>query len=550
MKVGCVLGTKPSTPLEFWVYVNNSVQLDSCIVVKSKIRMANSGQEDFQTVTFYGIVDTVEKQLEGLNFNTDMEYVDKGIIPSSFSHIAHITVTRREPDLLVPPNPGDAVYLANEEEFKKALYFDNMSNTIPAGLTNDNRRVDLNFEFIDGTKGAHILISGMSGIATKTSYALFLLNNIFLKDPQKYEGLIFNVKGEDLLYLDKKNKRFRTEDASLWKKLGVENPQPFKNTKFFTPPSDREDFTPDTKSPKGKDCFVWSMREFAENSLFEFLFPQEAEETSNIRFAVDNITQKLFEFAEKQKNTERGDKNYLFIRNQEIRSLEELGRFLRENQWMMGSAAPGTVAAVLRRLDAAGKQMSKIVYGGENKIPEWKVTKSGKIHVFDISNLRPIAQFFVVGATLKKLFIKKSRGDRFPITFVILDELNKYAPKGKWTPLKDILIDIAQRGRSLSIVLIGAQQNASDVERSIITNAAIKVVGRLDVAEAQSKEYDFLIGTFKKRAVMLTPGSLILYQPDVPSPVLVRFPFPPWATRADEVEVEREMDGFSDFANV
>ena len=66
----------------------------------------------------------------------------------------------------------------------------------------------------------------------------------------------------------------------------------------------------------------------------------------------------------------------------------------------------------------------------------------------------------------------------------MLDELNKYAPREGSSPIKEVLLDIAERGRSLGVVLIGAQQTASEVERRIVTNSAIRVVGRLDPAEA------------------------------------------------------------------
>ena len=41
--------------------------------------------------------------------------------------------------------------------------------------------------------------------------------------------------------------------------------------------------------------------------------------------------------------------------------------------------------------------------------------------------------------------------------FVVLDELNKYAPREGRGPIKEVLLDIAERGRSLGVVLIGAQ---------------------------------------------------------------------------------------------
>ena len=63
----------------------------------------------------------------------------------------------------------------------------------------------------------------------------------------------------------------------------------------------------------------------------------------------------------------------------------------------------------------------------------------------------------------------RSRRDwRKPLLFVVLDELNKYAPREGESPIKEILLDVAERGRSLGIILIGAQQTASEVERRII----------------------------------------------------------------------------------
>ncbi len=114
----------------------------------------------------------------------------------------------------------------------------------------------------------------------------------------------------------------------------------------------------------------------------------------------------------------------------------------------------------------------------------------------------------------------------------MLDELNKYAPRDSSSPIKEILLDVAERGRSLGIMLIGAQQTASEVERRVVANSAIRVVGRLDSAEAGRDEYGFLPAVQRQRATILKPGSMYLVQPRLPVPLLVEFPFPAWATRA------------------
>jgi hypothetical protein len=68
----------------------------------------------------------------------------------------------------------------------------------------------------------------------------------------------------------------------------------------------------------------------------------------------------------------------------------------------------------------------------------------------------------------------------------------------------------------------------------VIANSAFRVVGRLDTAEAQRSEYGFLPAVTRARASILKPGSMILQQPHIPVPLQIRFPFPSWATRAEE----------------
>jgi hypothetical protein len=141
----------------------------------------------------------------------------------------------------------------------------------------------------------------------------------------------------------------------------------------------------------------------------------------------------------------------------------------------------------------------------------------------------------VVGVTLKSEFeAKEKSGTGKPLLFVVLDELNKYAPREGSSPIKEVLLDIAERGRSLGVILIGAQQTASEVERRIVTNSAIRVVGRLDPAEASRPEYGFLPPAMRQRALLARPGTMFVNQPDIPVPLCVEFPFPAWATRKSE----------------
>jgi DNA helicase HerA-like ATPase len=199
--------------------------------------------------------------------------------------------------------------------------------------------------------------------------------------------------------------------------------------------------------------------------------------------------------------------------------------------------AEGTVAAFQRRLDAGRIRVRHLIWGRDAEDParhriDWE---SAQVSVIDIHGLHDRAKRFVTGVVIKRLFEEKEkRGTRLPLTFLLLDELNRYAPREGWSPIKEVLLDVAERGRSLGMILIGAEQTASEVERRVIANAAFRVVGRLDTAEAQRSEYGFLPAVTRSRASILKPGSMILQQPHIPIPIQVRFPFPSWATRAEE----------------
>ena len=202
---------------------------------------------------------------------------------------------------------------------------------------------------------------------------------------------------------------------------------------------------------------------------------------------------------------------------------------------MAGPVAPGTLDAFRRRLHTAALHIGHLVRGipaARGQAIRWD---EHQVTVVDIHNLHSTAQMFVVGVLLKRTMEEKeARGTARPLVFVLLDELNKYAPREGWSPIGDVLLDIAERGRSLGVSLFGAQQTASQVERRVLANAVLKVVGRLDASEAERSEYGFLTRVARLRATLLQPGTMIVAQPDIPTPILLRFPFPAWATRQSE----------------
>ncbi len=64
--------------------------------------------------------------------------------------------------------------------------------------------INFNSDFLIGPEGAHLNISGISGLATKTSYAMFLLQAL-QQTMTDVAFVVLNVKGFDLLRLDENN---------------------------------------------------------------------------------------------------------------------------------------------------------------------------------------------------------------------------------------------------------------------------------------------------------------------------------------------------------
>jgi DNA helicase HerA-like ATPase len=536
--VGQVLGTQDAMPLDFWVAVATGqfLELDDVVVV-------NTALPNGQTVTLYGVVDVVKARHEGVQFDTDVFRVSEGTLPAGIALSAHVAVTRIEPEIYVPPLPGQSVSRAVGLDREQALFFDRMARRFPLGLSRDGQVIYGNVEFLDGSRGAHVNISGISGVATKTTYATFLLHSVFRSGALGARGvnaraIIFNVKGEDLLFLDQPNRLLAPAEAAKYAALGLPM-EAFVSAQFLAPPQRGNALPlPATGArQQGVTAFYWSLLEFCQGRYLRFLFAEADDESSQLGYLVDGVEAKLAA-------TTRPDplkEGAVEIDGDTVASIDDLVELLRNRVDTAGSwggaAAAGTRSAFMRRLEAGVGRVGHLVRAETEAIAsahriDWN---RQQLTVIDIHGLHDRGKRFVVGAVLKRMFEQKEAlGTADPLVFVVLDELNKYAPREGWSPIKDVLLDIAERGRSLGIVLIGAQQTASEVERRIVANAAFRIVGRLDTAESQRDEYGFLPAPARLRAGILKPGTLIVHQPEIPVPLLVQFPFPAWATRASE----------------
>jgi DNA helicase HerA-like ATPase len=551
--VGMVLGTEDSTPLTFWVGVapDSYLQLDDAVIVDTEVPGRG-------IVRIAGIVQDVRARHEGAQFDSDVFLVQEGVLPVGTAVAAEVVATRFEPEIFVPPMPGLQALRARGKDRDEAMYFDQMERRVVAGLTRDGEPVFLDLDFLDGSRGAHVNISGVSGVATKTTYALFLLYALFHSPVlgsyrANTKAIVFNVKGEDLMWLDTPNARLSEEDREDYRRIGLE-PGAFDSVGLWAPvrPDAAGNALPQVEGrATGVTAYYWTVREFVRERYLRFLFAEADDERSQIA----DLVARVESYLDKECEDDPEHDATVSHGGYPVRSFEELSDLIRSqveddgSPWR-GRLSDATVAAFVRRLDAARYRMGHLIWGREAEDPrahriDWE---ANQVTVVDIHNLHDRAKRFVTGVVIKRLFEHKERmGRREPLTFLVLDELNRYAPRDGWSPIKEVLLDVAERGRSLGMILIGAEQTASEVERRVIANSAFRVVGRLDTAEAQRGEYGFLPAVTRSRASILKPGSMILQQPHIPIPIQVRFPFPSWATRADEAASDTSADPFGAF---
>ena len=564
--IGLVDGVTEATTSRFSIVVDSKalVQLDDIVSCT-----ATTG--DGRSVTHFGIVVEATASLEGASYASDTVRVMEGVRPAERAAHATVMVLRTVPELWIPPSPGSKVYRISKEldGYDKALYLDQMGAPLPAGISQAGETIYMDTDFLFGKLGGHASISGVSGVATKTTYALFML--YMLMETQagresmgvhasQSKALVFNAKGEDLLHIDRPNNRIssKPEVYQQWAKLGVPNPGPFTSVSLYAPPAPGAGVVPNIQSRPTADviAYGWSVEQFIRQGLLRFCFTDANDRDNQISFMEQRVRLQLLRFAypclgnpgavvlcdppnncsnnwdrvitEKRQSRPASD-GYL------AENLGDLVGYLSQlidcpggapSDWS-GSVSQGTQLAFLRRLFAIVPRIGDLIRSG---VTEVALNKA--VNVVDIHALHDTAQRFVVGALLERLFAEKSGSGRYPLRFVVLDELNKYAPRDGHSPIKDLLVDIAARGRSLGVILLGAQQSASEVESTITRNASIKVVGRLDAGE--SSEYRFLTPEIRERATRFLPGTMILDHPVIPAPIPFHFPFPGFATNPEE----------------
>ena len=457
-------------------------------------------------------------------------------------------VLRQIPEEPLQPVPLGQVHVAGDADVAQALRMDAyvggaQPRAIPIGLYTSGgleAPVYLDADFLLGPEAAHLNISGVSGLATKTSAVEFLLASIFRHFPShkgRIAAVCFNVKGPDLCFLDRPGE-LDAEDRRRYARLDVE-PRPFDRVRYFAPfKADGVNLNTLRTHPDlagDVDPLVWGLQEvldFAEVLLNRDDIDAKAD--AFIDFLADRVLNKDFDdgFGRQHRVQNFADLDALF--RAIFDGLEATGR---SDMWRTHHIA--TIRKVRNRLANISTRCKGLVTddGLSNDLP-WGEFQDRTVYVVDVANVDPLGQDLVFARVVSKLREHLERRDLgVDAVVVFVDELNKYAPAdGPETYVKKMLLDISERGRYLGLVLFGAEQFRSQVHRRIVGNAGTLVYGRMDMDELATPGYQVLSPATKIKLATLPIGELMVRHPHFTQPIFVRFPRPAPLRGRDGVE--------------
>ena len=560
--IGRVLATEknPTTIDDFKFWTDQNLILNPFDIVKI---------EHVDKSYSYGVIEDIGHITDAASFLTNFISSDFGNVEVESPtlrlgmNFVSAKIICNTKNIYIPVQNNAKVMLANPQEIEYALGLKDIQNPLVCGYlemyagNKDCEKVtlpvNLNSKFIIGPEGAHLNISGISGLASKTSYAMFLLKAIqdrYLNkalDPNNCDEdsvafVLFNVKGKDLLtidqlndFSDEKNPEAEKEKTfKMYKDLGL-SPKPFENVQYYYPYS-----VPNTR--------FWNT----------YMTPEEVEENVKLKKA------KKFKYIYKD---DKDNLDLMFSNiddsNQTMDAIISYiisgqGKFGQITDWqdfldaVKEKCAAGSSSSDKEIPVASWRKFYRIVNKGitDNRIfsrdinsskgetrlgDALKYIKKNEVHVIDIAKLSEDKQAYVFGDAVRTIYdlqLGQYSGDEGvnpPSRIVIfIDELNKYASKEtpKNSPILRQILDVAERGRSLGVVLFAAEQFRSAIHDRVTGNCSTHAYGRTNSIEVTKTDYKSVPTVYKTMMTRLKQGEYIVQNPVFRSMLNIKFPKP------------------------
>ena len=549
--IGKVLATEksPTTMDSFCFWTQSDIKLNAFDVIKAAHLDGSST---------YGVIEQISHITDSSSFLNNFISNDFGEPTTSAPTLrlgmnyVKVAVTFNDKGIYNPLLNDSQVYLATSDEITYALGLNEDENSIVCGqikmyegsAADDvvTLAVPLDSKFLIGPEGAHLNISGISGLAAKTSYAMFLLKAIqdykSKQSDDKVAFVIFNVKGKDLMAIDEPNdfegKQEEKDDVLTDYETLKLSKKPFSDVKYYIPYTARNlKKSTYLTEPEVKNGY-------AENKLrtFAYLFEEDKENIELMFSDVDDSTQTMDSIIDYiSTNSEFAQINNWIEFLDKVREKTEAGQ--------TGTNREITVASWRKFYRIINKairhdEMFATALRDEHQCrleDALKEIKANEVHVIDIAKLPEDKQAFVFGSSVETISnlqlgeyddgdnVPQDRPDRI---IVFIDELNKYASKEgpKNTPILKRILDVAERGRSLGIVLFAAEQFRSVIHDRVTGNCSTHAYGRTNSTEVSKGDYKHIPETYKNMMTRLSQGEYIIQNPTFRSLLKIKFPKP------------------------
>lgn len=545
--IGKIAATEksPTTIDDFYFWTSKDMILSPFDVIK--VNHINN------SITF-GVIEEISHITDTASYLTSYisnDFGDVSIQPNTQRigmNYVRAKVVGNTANIYIPVRDGEPVSLADAQEIKQALGLDKIKNPLVCGYlemyesAGEDKIVSLpihfNSHFLIGPEGAHLNISGISGLASKTSYAMFLLKSIQHKYLNKKNEtkddvafVLLNVKGKDLLAIDEPNDELTTADYEIYKKLELDE-NPFSNVKYFYPYSDNS--ISNTYASKQE---IESQIELDKAYKFKYIFEKDKDNLDLLFSNVDDPTQTMDSII-----------NYIISEQGNFGNIRNWEQFRNEvdEHCKPGSSKDKEIIV------SSWRKFKRIVNKSTKNNPIFasraseqdrevrmqdaiKSIRKNDVFVVDIAKLDEGLQSFVFGDVMRAVYdlqlgqFEDVEEKDIPSKIIIfIDELNKYASSDipKNSPILRQLIDIAERGRSLGIVLFSAEQFKSAIHDRVKGNCATHAYGRTNAIEISKNDYRFVPPVYKNMMTRLKQGEYIIQNPIFRSLLNVKFPKP------------------------
>ena len=543
--IGKVSATEkcPSTIDNFFFWTDKKQILSPFDIVKV--------QHEGNSVT-YGVIEEISHVTDAPSNFTSYISSDFGDIAPNIGNMNRLgmnyvkcSVTHNTKGIYTPVLNDKQVSLCNPDDIKAALGLsdEDVKNPLVCGYLQMYKgeeaikvKVVLDTHFLIGPDGAHMNVSGISGLAAKTSYSMFLLRAIQQKfrsdDNESVAFVFFNVKGRDLMAIDEANAGLSDEDKAIYTDKLDLNPTPFENVTYYY--------------PYGKDQLTARTQSYAAPSDIKIQMTKGKAKT--YKFVFDKCQDKLdllLANEDDSSGTMESCVNYIINHEGQFKGINKWSTFQEAIDECTKTGTNGgtkneiMVTSWRKFKRCIGKAINNDVFAKDilnnsevdicDEISQ--NLKKNQVMVIDIARLDENTQSFVFGSVARAIYDLKLGAERDNIphkVIMFVDELNKYASNDvpKNSPILKQLLDIAERGRSLGIILFSVEQFRSAIHDRVKGNCATAAYGRTNAIEVSKPDYRYIPKTYQNMMTRLSPGEYIISNPALRSLINVRFPRP------------------------